>query len=178
MIDSRRRTWSSPIGQTTSTSGPSIDLSGPSIDRWLGVAATRQRTVVLPGAWTMPELLTQSDRRLDELARLPENWDSYGGARPSTASIVAARSLLLALYARGGVPFGREVNPSHIAPLPVGGVQLEWTGPSMDIEVEAGPGGKFAYLLDDRREGRQHCSEDDDVAAAVIVDLVMRVLSS
>jgi hypothetical protein len=119
-----------------------------------------------------------SSHRLDQLARLPENWDSYGGARPSKDSIRAARSLLLALSARGGLPCGRDVNPSHIAPLPIGGVQLEWGSATMDIEVEVSPDGAFAYLLDDRRDGDQRLSEDEDTPAATIVDLVMRVLLS
>src|SRR5690349_14943032 len=91
-----------------------------------------------------PERLLRSSDRLDQLAALPENWDSYGGARPTPDSILAARSLLLTLCAMDGTSLGRRVNPSHIAPLPVGGVQMEWGGMAMDIEVEVSPEGTFA----------------------------------
>ena len=115
--------------------------------------------------------LDSSHRRLDELSGLPDDWDSYGGATPSAKSIQAARNLLLLLHTRLDSSLGGRVNPSHISPLPVGGVQLEWDGASKDLEVEVGPDGRLAYLHVDRTGDERQYSEDD-VSAATVVDLV------
>lgn len=120
--------------------------------------------------------LDSSHRRLDELSGLPDDWDSYGGATPSAKSIQAARNLLLLLHTRLDSSLGGRVNPSHISPLPVGGVQLEWDGASKDLEVEVGPDGRLAYLHVDRTGDERQYSEDDDVSAATVVDLVADVL--
>jgi len=128
----------------------------------------------------VPDLskLNASNRRLDELAALPEDWDSYGAPALSPTSIQVARTLLAALSGAPALRDGIEVNPIHIAPLPVGGVQLEWTGPRADLEVEIDPDGRLAYLFVDR-SGEQHTfTEAEDVPAASIVELVTRVLRS
>jgi len=120
--------------------------------------------------------LDSSHHRLDELAALPDDWDSYGAPPLSSRALQVAHSLLLAL-AKQPVPIDRvELNPFHIAPLPSGGVQLEWTGPRTDIEVEIDPEGKLAYLLIDRSSEPRTFTEAEGVPPATLVDLVMRVL--
>lgn len=120
--------------------------------------------------------LSSSNQRLDELAALPDDWDSYGAPPPSATAIRQARGTLLALTEQPdllGVP---GVNPAHIAPLPSGGVQLEWTGPRAEIEVEIDPEGKLAYLLIAQAGEQRTFTEAKDVSAKTIVDLVTRVL--
>ncbi len=51
---------------------------------------------------------TVSFRRLDALGELSEDWDSYGGAPPTPVSLGTARSLLLKLEQRAGLPLGRD----------------------------------------------------------------------
>ena len=117
-------------------------------------------------------------RRLDALGEIRDNWDSYGGAPPTPMSLQAARSLLSKLDQRFGIPLRRDVSPFHVAPLPSGGVQLEWIGPSKDIEVEVGPDGGLAYLLIDRSGGERRFVEDEGVPDATVLELVADTLSS
>ena len=119
-----------------------------------------------------------SFRYLAVLGELADNWDSYGGAPPTPTSLEAARSLLSDLDRQARILPGRAVTPFHIAPLPSGGVQLEWTGPSKDIEVEIGPDGALAYLVIDRSGGERRFTEDEQVPATTVVELVVGTLAS
>jgi hypothetical protein len=120
--------------------------------------------------------LNSSNRRLDELAALPDDWDSYGAPPLSATSIKEARGVLLALTEQPPLLDGCEVNPTHIAPLPSGGVQLEWSGAQADIEVEVDPEGALAYLFIDRSGEQRAFTEAEKVPLMTIVDLVTRVL--
>jgi len=120
--------------------------------------------------------LKSSNQRLDELAALPDDWDSYGAPPLSAAAIQHARSLLITLTRQPGPLDGIEVNPAHIAPLPSGGVQFEWAGSQADIEVEIDPDGKLAYLLIDRTGEQRTFTEAEDVPAMTVVEHVTRVL--
>ena len=122
--------------------------------------------------------LASTTRRLGELAALPDDWDSYGASPISPGSIQAAEDLLRTLDAQTGWRPGTTMAPSHIAPLPSGGVQLEWAGPAMDIEVEVSAQGRLAYLLIDRTGNGRRFTEDEDVSSATVVALVTRVLRS
>ena len=62
--------------------------------------------------------------RLDEIAVLPPNWDSYGGETPWPENVAIARRLALL--------FGQ---PPAVVPTSRGGVQLEWHGHGFDVEV-------------------------------------------
>ena len=121
---------------------------------------------------------TLSFRRLDALGELVDNWDSYGGAPPTPLSLETARRLLLKLDRQCRIRLGRDVDPFHIAPLPSGGVQLEWTGSSKDIEVEVGPDGRLAYLLIDRSGDERRFTEDEEVPATTVLELVVSALTS
>ena len=122
--------------------------------------------------------LNASNQRLDELAALPDDWDSYGAPPLSAASITAARNLLLVLARQPDLAKVVDANPSHIAPLPSCGVQLEWTGPRSDIEVEIDAAGILAYLLIDRAGEQRTFTEAEGVPLMTVVDLVTRVLRS
>jgi hypothetical protein len=61
--------------------------------------------------------------RLESIAALPEDWDSYGASRIAPVAVSAARTLLSDLAARPGTT---RLLPFHIAPIATGGVQLEW----------------------------------------------------
>lgn len=165
--------WSLPTAPTASTSSAFTftrdarpDAYG-SDSRMAGIST-----------WSQPSILTRSLDRLDELAALSDDWDSYGGSRPTDASVRAARTLLLTVSITFGAALGRAVNPTHISPLPVGGVQLEWEGDQKDLEVEVGPDGGFAYLLVDRTEPTRRYTEGENTPAATIVGLVVSALVS
>lgn len=164
--------WSGQMVQTTSTSAPTIIIGRPAI------TSTPRLGPAPYSVGTVPAVLGRSTQRLTALSTLADGWDSYGGKAPSERALQATRSLLSTLEAKYGVGFGTELNPVHIAPLPIGGVQLEWAGGSQDIEVEISPSGDFAYLLIDRTGEQRSFAEEDTVPAATIVGLVAQVLIS
>ena len=62
--------------------------------------------------------------QLESFAALPENWDSYGASRIAPSALISARALLNELTLRGRP--SERLLPFHIAPIPTGGIQLEW----------------------------------------------------
>ncbi len=122
--------------------------------------------------------MTADAARLDELATLQDDWDTYGGAPPAKAALQVARRLLATIHASYGGRVGRRSSPTHIAPLPSGGVQLEWAAPFREIEVEVGADGELAYLLIDGLGDQRQFTEGEEVPTATIVELVVGVLAS
>lgn len=81
---------------------------------------------------TLSERWAEIRGRLDQLRRLPENWDSYGGVPPSRRALREAES-----FARS---FDRPFLPvAQIVPSNDGGVQLEWHCGGWDVEIEITP---------------------------------------
>jgi len=119
----------------------------------LGVAdvqALKQRIDELEDvlvAATKPLRSWQRERqRLDELARLGEDWDSYGGKPPTAIAISTAHDLLAGIAERW-----TGSDPDLLwamAPLSDGGVQLEWRAGVGAIEVEIDPTGRLSYLVE------------------------------
>src|SRR5437870_3472186 len=79
-----------------------------------------------------PEWLVKTDRALQELLALPQNWNSYG-ARAIQPDVVRAASDLLRNVAQNDTP------PPAVVPTVHGGVQLEWhtRGVVLEIEIES-----------------------------------------
>ena len=78
--------------------------------------------------------------KLDHIAALETDWDSYG-ARPISSTVVAFVESLLELVAQPKVP-----EPA-VVPTPDGGVQLEWHIRGLDLEVEVAPSATGALLV-------------------------------
>lgn len=80
-------------------------------------------------------------KRLDEIAKLPANWDGYGADAPWPDAIAVARRLIEALQ-----------HPPAVVPCSDGGVQLEWHRSGFEIEVAVQSHGQITdddiYLLD------------------------------
>lgn len=74
--------------------------------------------------------------KLQKLAKLPENWDSYGALRISPVAL-AATDLLLNLL----ILLDTEL-PS-VVPLTDGGIQLEWCTKNCDIEAQINADGQL-----------------------------------
>jgi hypothetical protein len=116
-------------------------------------------------------------QRLTELAALEADWDSYGTDPPTNLAITTARQVLEAVAERLASAAGTDPAPYFIAPVPTGGVQLEWTGPASEIEVEIGPEGALGYLLV-RREGDAETEQvEARVSPADVAHAVAGVLS-
>jgi hypothetical protein len=82
------------------------------------------------GARTEPmPRISQAISRVNDLLRLPRNWNSYGAPALDIESAKAALELLV----RAGIE--QTDLPVQIVPTTHGGVQLEWLGHSGELEV-------------------------------------------
>jgi hypothetical protein len=86
-------------------------------------SVTTSATPAVP-AWTSAVV-----RRLNDLLRLGENWDSYGASKPSGNSAV---ELVKVLYDVAGP----DTPPPAIVPSPAGHFQAEWHRNGIDLELE------------------------------------------
>ena len=73
------------------------------------------------------------ERKLQALATLLPNWDSYGGRPSSRLALDGAR---------------RFFDGAQVVPMSDGGIQLEWHLPGFDLEIDVAPDGS---LVVDRR---------------------------
>lgn len=116
------------------------------------------------------------ERRLAELRRLPEAWDSYGARRVSAEAIEKVKSILLRSCAIGGFGFCQQ---SFIAPSANGGLAVEWDLPSgKELVLEIPPEGEpIAFLFADptrvggekEKEGSIRQTEDlDEILLKII----------
>jgi len=92
------------------------------------------------------EAYREAAQRLDAFALLSARWDTYDAKPIAPAAIHEARRLLAAV-AQQFTDQTERAKPFFVAPLPYGGVQIEWRRPKAGIEVEIGPDGQFGYLL-------------------------------
>jgi hypothetical protein len=94
--------------------------------------------------------------RLAELLKLPAGWDGHN-AQPVSRTIVDYATYLLPRLIHPGTP------PAFIAPLPFGGLQLEWHRNGWDLEIEiCAPGELYAYAreLATGREWERELTDD------------------
>jgi hypothetical protein len=78
-------------------------------------------------------------RKLFQLLALDSDWDSYGSPPPSEVAVTAAGRLIL------GIDLDYFVSP-RIVPVSGGGVQLEWSFGSREIEIEIDDEASAGYL--------------------------------
>ena len=125
-----------------------------------------------------PEVRAKMAQELDKLLTLEANWDSYGGAPPSRASIAAAHKLLETVERRFRGAVGDRACPYDVAPIPRGGVQIEWRGDELHLEVEVGPDGDLSYLLKKLRPTGREYEEAHNVSWPTLLPRVQQVLFS
>jgi hypothetical protein len=82
---------------------------------------------------------------IDELAALPQNWDTYGSCPIQRPALEGARRLLQIGEAEG-------LPEPHVVPISGGGGQLEWYAPTHALELVVGPDGALEYVLINRPE--------------------------
>jgi hypothetical protein len=96
--------------------------------------------------------------RLAELLRLPPGWDGHN-ARPVSRAIVDFTTYLLPRLIRPSAP------PPFIAPLPFGGLQLEWHRNGWDLEIEiSAPGELYAFARELATGTEWECELRDDLS--------------
>lgn len=71
---------------------------------------------------------------LEALARLPKNWDSKGGLIIGVPAIVAARNIL---------SDDMTDPPFKITPTRMGGLQLIWALPVINMQIDIHPDGRI-----------------------------------
>ncbi len=128
----------------------------------------RAQLLVVHGAGTGKWL-----RRLDELASLERDWDSYGSEAPSKTALLGARSVIADVASI--VPEDRGL-PFFIGPLSGGGVQIEWKGESDSIEVEVAADGALSCLITRGSGPERALEEHDDVRHAELIELICSVV--
>ncbi len=114
-----------------------------------------------PKPWAAPgyELFTTRwarpvVERLEELTRLPRNWDSYGGVAVTSASASEALWFLARLLEPGSIA-------PWVVPLSDGGVQLEWHTGNLDVEVVFSPEQGDEVSIVDSANGMEWAGEPE-----------------
>jgi hypothetical protein len=109
--------------------------------------------------WPWLSAFTES---LEELRRLPENWDSYGASRIDKTALIGAIRLLIDNNFQGPAPY--------VIPTPHGGIQLEWQDTHGGVEIVIDRDGSLSILIDrdgDFEEQQTDSIRDPFVGAAL-----------
>lgn len=122
----------------------------------------------------MTDAFPAATQRLNEFARLIPGWDTYDAQPIAAAAIYEARKLLAAIAVRFAHRNG-DAAPFFVAPLPYGGVQLEWRHLGRDVEAEIGPDGSFSYLIASGEGMSRLFDERDTASAEEVIDLIVHL---
>jgi hypothetical protein len=126
------------------SSGSTVTTVGPKT-----LVATPKPTVTsdtLPKSW-----IQWASDRLDEIAKLELDWDSYGADPPSPLAIAIASKLLQIVDKNFGRLAYEQPQPQVVAPRADGGIQIEWGTRPVTISVHTDHSGGLGYLYVDRR---------------------------
>lgn len=85
-------------------------------------------------------------KKLEELSKLPENWNSYGSPAIDQKVIEVTANLLSDLAKL-------QMPEPEIFPVSGGGIQLEWENSNCGLELEILPNKSIEYLIIDN-EGK------------------------
>lgn len=124
-----------------------------------------------------PTMLLPALQRLDELSRLAPDWDSYGALPPSVTALDTAESIMRQVVEQLGDSFGERAAPYTVMPIADGGLQLEWRGPTTELEFDIGPEGAFSYLLIEHPNGVRRFAEGAGLSRAAAFTLIERVIA-
>jgi hypothetical protein len=121
--------------------------------------------------------LAEISKRMDEIASLAHDWDSYGSEPPSPAAVRTARTLVREVLNKVPVSAQGSAAPGCILPLSGAGVQIEWYGAGATIEVDISRLGEFSYLFKRGHGSERHSEERHNVSRADLLDLISTVVS-
>ena len=109
------------------------------------MALANPRNFSVQALESLEDLYRASDA-LVELAGLEEGWDGQVALPPTRVAIARAYDLMIRVH--GNLRQGKTLGaPELCAPIPDGGLQLEWQGAKWRVEVQVAPDGSFGYLL-------------------------------
>ena len=94
-------------------------------------------------------------QRIGKLARLPENWDSYG-ARPVCKDSISRGVILLKELIELRSTTGFEIPVPFVAPLSSGGIQIEWEKGEkyLELSIRSEPPSVTYFAADQVKEGQ------------------------
>lgn len=92
--------------------------------------------IKIPPHWTWQ---VEPVKRALECLSLTENWDSYGGQTPSHDTVLSVIDFI------SMIPFDNLPRP-RVVPLASGGIQLEWSTGSRELDIEFRPDGLIEFL--------------------------------
>lgn len=93
-----------------------------------------------------PQLI-ELEERFVTLARVEEDWDSYGAAAVDPHAIAVAHTLIMDVIAAFPRRPVAGLVPTDVLPLPNGNVQVIWQGPEGELDLDVDAQGSIGYLL-------------------------------
>ena len=121
--------------------------------------------------------LKRSFKQVSELAKLEQDWDGEGSEAPGARVVECAERLLIELCQRFGQQAGDSIRPSVVAPIPGGGIYLEWRSPLAEFQVDVLPDGKLGYLFVDRSGEKPRFEEGEEEVLQATLHYIPRVLA-
>jgi hypothetical protein len=122
--------------------------------------------VTLEGNGSEPSALWRVLEGLKGVGSLHENWDSYAAPAISTSAIKRAVSHLhLFLQSDSRTP--------QVVPMRDGGVQFEWHGEGVDVEISVPPSAPISYLI--AIDGRPEIEGVGVPDLALLKDALLRI---
>lgn len=118
---------------------------------------------------------TFSDLR--DLTQLGDDWDGEGSPSPSEEVLRSAEQLLVDAAARF-LNQPSNVAPTFVAPVPGGGIYLEWRTQQRDLQLYVHPGDRLGYLSIDRSGSQPVYTEMSNAPAQQLLDQLALVLST
>lgn len=95
------------------------------------------RAAARPHDW-----FVEATEKLQNIASLNQNWDSYGASRPNSVSIYYAYELLRLIHNKVGI-----TRPA-ITPAPNGNICFEWDEDHLSALLEIQPSGFTKYVFE------------------------------
>lgn len=140
-------------------------------------AAANEDTMVQTRQDTERALATLEER-IARFADLEPDWDSYGAKPIFPEAIAKAQNVLRSLIQRANPRLEERVLSVWIAPLPNGGVLLEWRRAMADVEVEVTADGALDLVVEQRVGEADETFERADIPVEEIASLLDDVLAA
>lgn len=153
----------------TSPSIPAIRTAAPE------ARVTTQDPISTHGTSSKSWIQWASDR-LDAIAKLEPNWNSYGADRPSPRAIANASTLLRTVHETFSSRVREQSQPQIVAPRADGGIQIGWGRRPIEIAVHADPSGTLGYLYVERRGDTPEFKEVQNATWEDVLRLIATVV--
>lgn len=123
-------------------------------------------------------MLVSAMTRLDELQKLPQDWDSYDAEPISQHAIAKAKLILISVMKTFSNAIGDVVQLTDVIPIADGGVQLEWVGPHAELEIEVSPNSNVSLLFISGSDERRSYEESENTSIDDVYNMIARLIHS